>query len=107
MVFISCSLVSSLLAVNCLVRLLLAFACHSFFVGLHKLWKLSKSVKKSDVLSINEEFLTCKTNHPSRINNRFCYFCTRDFFIRGEEKLSNVGDSNFTFHVNASRTCLK
>jgi hypothetical protein len=45
-------------------------------------------VKKSDVLTREEEKLMLKNDgasldHPKGLNNRFVYFCCKNFFIRG------------------------
>jgi hypothetical protein len=45
-------------------------------------------VKKSDVLTREEEQLMLKSDgasldHPKGLNNRFVYFCCKNFFIRG------------------------
>ena len=50
---------------------------------------LGQEVKKSDLLTIEEEQLLLSSDgasisHPRGLNSRFVYFCCRNFFIRDQ-----------------------
>lgn len=62
---------------------------------------LGKDVKRSDILSIEEERLMltqekCQINSPHGINLMFGYFCTRNFMIRGGQELRNTDAEDFS-----------
>ncbi len=56
---------------------------------------LEKSIKKSDVRSIQEEWkmlnqAMCLLRSLNSLNSNFNYFCMRNFFIQGNSKLHNI-----------------
>jgi len=61
---------------------------------------LRKSIKKSDVLSIEEQHamlsqMVCQPTSPYGHNIRFGYFFINNFFIRGCFELQNAGFEEF------------
>ena len=64
-------------------------------------------VKKSDILSREEEQWMLRSegaslDHPKGLNNRFVYFCCRNFFIRGQNELRETCAHQFELHVSES-----
>jgi hypothetical protein len=41
-------------------------------------------------------------DHPKGLNNRFVYFCCRNFFIRGQNELRETCAHQFELHVTES-----
>jgi hypothetical protein len=39
-------------------------------------------------------------DHPRGLNNRFVYFCCRNFFIRGQNELRETSAHQFELHQN-------
>jgi hypothetical protein len=39
-------------------------------------------------------------DHPKGLNNRFVYFCYRNYFIRGQNELRETCAHQFELHVN-------
>ncbi|KAL3685311.1 hypothetical protein R1sor_003333 [Riccia sorocarpa] len=61
---------------------------------------LDREVKKSSVLSLEEEKLIldqkiCQIDTPTGLNYRMGFFCLRNFFIRGQKELRNVNIEDF------------
>lgn len=61
---------------------------------------LGKEALKSDVLSRSEEKLMLDSNeasvsHPTGLNRRFAYFCTRNFFVRGGREMRECDSGMF------------
>jgi len=61
---------------------------------------LGKSVVKSDILTFEQEAEMLMTTAaspetPHRLNNRYAYYCTRNFFVRGGTELRNVDHNEF------------
>jgi hypothetical protein len=66
---------------------------------------LGQSVKKSDVLTREEEQVVLKSagvhiSHPRGLNSRMGYFFCRNFFIRGQNELGATNANQFQLHVN-------
>ena len=64
-------------------------------------------VKTSDILSRKEEQWMlwnegALLDHPKGLNNRFVYFCCRNFFIRGQNELRETCAYQFELHVSES-----
>ena len=63
------------------------------------------TMKKSDVLTRKEEREMLDSDgaslhHPRGLNNRFVYFCCRNFFIRGQNELRETSAHQFELHEN-------
>ncbi|KAL3687813.1 hypothetical protein R1sor_014122 [Riccia sorocarpa] len=61
---------------------------------------LGREVKKSSVLSLEEEKLIldqkiCQIDTPTGLNYRMGFFCLRNFLIRGQKELRNVNIEDF------------
>ena len=67
---------------------------------------LGKTVKKSDDLTMEEEERmlsseAARLDCPTRVNNRFVYYCTRNFFIRAGKEMCDIDESMFSLLTDA------
>lgn len=63
------------------------------------------TVKKFDVLTRKEEREILDSDgaslhNPRGLNNRFVYFCSRNFFIRSQNELRETSAHQFKLHEN-------
>ena len=67
---------------------------------------LGKTMKKSDDLTFKEEEQmlaseAMKLDSPTGVNNRFVYYCTRNFFIRAGKEMRDIDESMFSLLTNS------
>ena len=67
---------------------------------------LGKTVKKNDDLTVEEEERMLASDAagldcPPGVNNRFVYYCTKNFFIRAGKEMRDTDESMFSLHTNA------
>ena len=71
---------------------------------------LGKTVKKSDDLTFEEEEKmlasdAARLDSPAGVNNRFVYYCTRNFFVRAGKEMRDLDESMFSLLTDDDNNC--